>query len=82
MFRSPKYLEAKNFVKFDLNTPLVFPGNNQTQVKGGYKFTVNDRDNLYDWYNAHFRVHYTFEATADGAVIATDTRSAPINGSF
>ena len=35
-----------------------------------------------DWYNAYFRVNYTFKAAADGAVVAGDTRSAPINGSF
>ena len=80
MFRSPSYLEGKNFVKFDLNTPLIFPGNGQIQRKDMHKFAVADRDNLYDWYNAYFYVEYTFEATANG--VATDKQSAPINGSF
>ena len=35
-----------------------------------------------DWYNAYFRADFTFEATANGALVAADTRSAPINGSF
>ena len=82
MFRSPSFLEGKNFVKFDLNTQLIFPGNDQTQRKDTHTFAVTDGDNLYDWYNAYFRVEYTFEATADGAAVGTDTRSAPINGSF
>ena len=82
MFRSPSYLEGKNFVKFDLNTPLTILGNGQTQRKDAHTFAVADRDNLYDWYNAYFGVEYTFEATANGAAVATDTQSAPINGSF
>lgn len=40
------------YVQFNLDTPLTFPGNNQTQDKSGVKFTVKDRDNFYDWYNA------------------------------
>jgi len=66
----------------DLDTPLRYPGNNQTQNKSGYKFTVRDRDNFYDWYNAYFRVDFKFEAVANGANIGIDTESAPINGSF
>ena len=73
MFRSSSYLEGKNFVKFDLNTPLIIPGNGQAQRKDTHTFAVTDRDNLYDWYNAYFRVDYTLEATANGAAVATDT---------
>jgi len=65
-----------------LDTPLTFPGNTQNQNKSGLKFTVNDRDNFYDWYNAYFRVDFKFEAVANGANIDADTESAPINGSF
>ena len=65
-----------------MDTPLEFPGNNQTQKKLGYAFTIKDRDNFYDWYNAYFRVAFKFEAVANGANIAADTQSAPINGSF
>jgi len=43
---------------------------------------VTDRDNVYDWYNAYIRADFKFEAKADGANIAADTQSAPINGSF
>jgi len=66
----------------NLDTPLTFPGNNQTQNKNGYKFAVRDRDNFYDWYNAYFRVDFKFEASANGANVDADTESAPINGSF
>ena len=65
-----------------LDTPLTFPGNNQIQNKSGHKYTVRDRDNFYDWYNAYFRVDFRFKAVANGADIGADTESAPINGSF
>ena len=82
MFRSQQYLEKTEYVQVNLDTPLTFPGNNQAQKKSGYKFTVKDRDNFYDWYNAYFRVDFKFEAVANGANIGADTQSAPINGSF
>ena len=82
MFRSHKHLEKTEFVCIGLDKPIPIPGNNQHQKKTDYKFTVTDRDNWFDWYNAYFRVDYTFEATADGAAVAADVRSAPINGSF
>ena len=82
MFRSQPYLEKTTYIQVNLDTPLTFPGNNQTQTKSGHKFTVRDRDNFYDWYNAYFRVDFKFEAMANGANIDADTESAPINGSF
>ena len=62
MFRSQPYLENTKYVQINLDTPLTFPGNNQFQTKRGYKFTIRDRDNFYDWYNAYFRVDFKFEA--------------------
>ena len=82
MFRTPQYLEKTEYIQINLDTPLTFPGNNQTQRKSGQKFTARDRDNFYDWYNAYFRINFTFEGTANGARIAADTESAPVNGSF
>ena len=82
MFRTQPYLEKTTYVQVHLDTPLTFPGNNQTQNKSGHKFTVRDRDNFYDWYNAYFRVDFKFEASANGANIGARTESAPINGSF
>ena len=82
MFRTQPYLEKTKYVQVNLDTPLTFPENNQMQNKSGYKFTVRDQDNFYDWYNAYFRVDFKFEATADRGNVAADTASAPINGSF
>ena len=82
MFRSQPYLEETKYVQFNLNTPLTFPGNNQTQNKSNHKFFVRDRDNFYDWYNAFIRADFKFEAIANGGNVAADTESAPINSSF
>jgi len=82
MFRSQPYLENTKYVQINLDTPLTFPANNQFQKKGGYKFTVRDRDNFYDWYNAYFRINFKFEAKANGANMGADTESAPISSSF
>jgi len=82
MFGTPRFLEKVNYIQVNSDTPLTFPGNNQHQTKGGKKFFVKDRDNVYYWYDAYFRVNFTFEALADGANVAGDTRSAPINSGF
>ena len=79
MFRSPRYLEKVDYKRFDLNTPLNVPGKNQHQVKTGLKFEVKDQDVIYDWYNAYFRVEYQLQALANGALVAANTQSAPIN---
>ena len=76
MFRSQPYLENTTYVQINLDTPITLPGNNQAQTKTGYKFTVRDQDNFYDWYNAYFRVDFKFEAKANGANIGADTQSA------
>ena len=82
MFISQPCLEKTAYVQVNLDTPLTYPGNNQMQNKSGHKFTVRDRDNFCDWYNAYFRVDFKFEAVANGANIDADTESGPINGSF
>ena len=82
MFRGERHLEKTEYVQVNLNKAITIPGNGRHQEKRNHKFTVTDRDNWFDWYNAYFRVDFTFEATADGAAVAGDVRSAPINGSF
>jgi len=82
MFRTQPYLKNTTYVQIILDTPINLPANDQFQKKSGYKFTQRDRDNFYDWYNAYLRADFKFEAKADGANIAADTQSAPINGSF
>lgn len=82
MFRTPRFVKKTEYAQFNLDTPLTFSGNNQTQRKNGKKFSVKYRDNFCDWYNAYFHIDFKFEATANGGNLAADTKSAPINGSF
>ena len=82
MFRRQPYLENTKYVQINLDTPLTFPANDNFQKKFNYKYSVIDRGNFYDWYNAYFRVDFKFEAKANGANIGADTESAPINRSF
>ena len=82
MFRNPELLEKTNMMRFDLTTPLTFPGANASQQKVGWKIVCNDRNNWFDWYNAYFRVNYTLEAKANGAGLAAETTSSTLNGSF
>ena len=81
MFRNPDLLEKTNIARYDLSTPLTFPGNGQRQVKNGWKIFCNSRNQWFDWYNAYFRVNYTLEATADGAAVAADQEASTLNGS-
>ena len=81
MFRNPELLEKTNIARYDLSTPLTFPGNNQKQDKTGWKIFCNSRNQWFDWYNAYFRVNYTLEATANGAGLAAAATSSTINGS-
>ena len=76
-FRAPRYLEKTEYIQFNLDTPLTFPGNGQHQRKTGKTFFVRDRDIVYDWYNAYFRVNFKFQTLADGTNVAGDTRSTP-----
>ena len=82
MFRTPCLAEKIEYVQFNLGTPLTFRGNFQTQSEIGMKFSVKDRDNFYEWYNAYFLVNFKFEASANVGNVAADTQSALINSSF
>ena len=67
--------------RYDLSTPLTFPGNNQKQNKTGWQIFCNSRNQWFDRYNAYFRVNYTLEATANGAGLAASATSSTLNGS-
>ena len=56
-FRSPENLQRNELVRFDLESLIRAPGNAQEQQKRGYKFTVENRVNLFDWYNAFFEIN-------------------------
>ena len=60
-FRSSDYLQGNELVRYQLDDVIRSPGNNQHQIKNGYKFTINDRSSSYDWCNAYFEVRFSFK---------------------
>ena len=80
-FRSSEYLQRNELVRYQLDDVIRLPGNNQHQVKNGYKFTINDRSSFYDWYNAYFEVQFQLQKLADGTAYGGDDRIAVINNS-
>ena len=47
-FRSSDYLQGNELVRYQLDDVIRSPGNNQRQIKNGYKFTINDRSSFYE----------------------------------
>ena len=80
-FRSSEYLQRNELVRYQLDDVIRSPGNNQHQVKNGYKFTINDRSSFYDWYNAYFEVQFQLQKLADGNGYASADRVTVINNS-
>ena len=80
-FRSSEYLQRNELVRYQLDDVIRLPGDNQHQVKNGYKFTINDRSSFYDWYNAYFEVQFQLQVLADGNGYADADRITVISGS-
>ena len=80
-FRSSEYLQRNELVRYQLDDVIRLPGDNQHQVKNGYKFTINDRSSFYDWYNAYFEVQFQLQVLADGNGYADADGITVINGS-
>ena len=79
-FRSPENVQRNELVRFDLESVVRAPANTQEQQKRGYKFTVKNRGNFFDWYNAFFEIQFKMDLKANGGDNA-DKLSTVINGS-
>ena len=79
-FRTSEYLQRYELVRYQLDSVIRLPANDQYQEKGGYKFTINDRSSYYDWYNAYFEIQFQLQKKADGARYVVADRAAVING--
>ena len=75
-FRSSEYLQRYELTRFQLDDVIRTPANTQHQIKGGYKFTINDRSSFYDWYNAYFEIRFRLNKIADGTAYADADRIA------
>ena len=72
---------TSEYVRFHLDNVIVLPANNQAQKKTGYRFTINDRSTLFDFYNGYFEVTKELQKRANGAGYAAADRITMINGS-
>ena len=80
-FRTSENLQRYEFVRFHLDNVIVQPANNQSQKKTGYRFTINDRSTMFDFFNGYFEVSKELQKIADGLGYAAVDRATIINGS-
>ena len=80
-FRTSDKLQRYEKVRFSPNNLIEQPGNNLTQKKTSYKFTINDRSNFYDFFKGYFEVTLELQKKADGSGYAAADRISIINGS-
>ena len=80
-FRTSENLQRYEFVRFHLDNVIEQPANNQSQKKTGYRFTINDRSTMFDFFNGYFEVSKELQKIADGAGYAAADRITMINGS-
>ena len=80
-FRSSEYLQRNEPVRFQLDDVIRLSIDGQHQTKNGYKFTINDRSAVYDWYNAYFEVQFQLQKLPDGTGYLDADRKTVINGS-
>ena len=55
-FRTSENLQRYEYVRFHLDNVIEQPGNNQSQKKTGYRFTINDRSTMFDFFNGYYEV--------------------------
>ena len=79
-FRSPENVQRNELVRFEVVGNISAPANAAEQQKNGYKFTINDRNTFFDWFNAFFEVRFKLDLKANGGDNA-DAVSTLINGS-
>ena len=79
-FRTSEKLQRYEMVRFSLDNVIEVPGNNNSQKKTGYKFTINDRSTFFDYFNGYFEVTKELQKKADGAGYAAADRITIING--
>ena len=80
-FKTSNELQRYEMVEFYPNDIIEQPGNNNSQKKTGYKFTINDRSTFFDYFNGYFEVTKELQKKADGAGFAAADRISIINGS-
>ena len=80
-FRTSENLQRYEYVRFHLDNVIEQPANAQSQKKTGYRFTINDRSTMFDFFNGYFEVTKELQKIANGAGYARADRITLINGS-
>ena len=80
-FRTSENLQRYEYVRFHLDNVIEQPANNQSQKKTGYRFTINDRSSMFDFFNSYLEVTKELQKKADGVGFAAADRITMINGS-
>ena len=81
MFRTSEFANKIYEVEYKLENEPKIPNNNRRQDKVGYRFIINNKDTLYDWYNAYFTVSFKLQKLADGTAFSSNDRITVINSS-
>ena len=79
-FRTSENLQRYEYVRFHLDNVIEQPANNQSKKKTGYRFTINDRSTMFDFFNGYFEVSKELQKIADGTGYNAE-RITMINGS-
>ena len=80
-FRTSENLQRYEYVRFHLDNVIEQPANGQHQKKTGYRFAINDRSTMFDFFNGYFEVSKELQKIADGVGYAAADRITMINGS-
>ena len=80
-FRTSDKLQRYEMVRFSPDNIIEQPGNNSSQKKTDFKFTITDRSTLFDYFNGYFEVTKELQKKADGSGFAAADRITVINGS-
>ena len=80
-FRTSENLQRYEYVRFHLDNVIEQPANAAAQKKTGYRFTINDRSTMFDFFNGYFEVSKELQKLATGVGYAAADRITMINGS-
>ena len=79
-FRTSENIQRYEYVRFHLDNVIELPANAQSKKKTGYRFTINDRSTMFDFFNGYFEVTIELQKRANGAGYAAADRITVING--
>ena len=83
-FRSSKFVQRYEYVGFDLQTPIILPGNAQDQKRTDYRFVVSNVSESYpfDWYNAYLEINFKVNKLADGSNFVAADKISTVNSGY